>query len=123
MLSYSTGASGAGADVDKVRAATDLVRDLRPDLQVRGADQVRRRGRPRRGQNKMPDSRVAGRATVFVVPDLNTGNNTLQGASSAAPARWPWARCCRACASRSTTCPAGPRWPTSSPRSPSQPPR
>jgi phosphate acetyltransferase len=86
MLSYSTGASGAGADVDKVRAATELVRGRRPDLQVEGPIQYDAAIDPAVAQAKMPDSRVAGRATVFVVPDLNTGNTLYKGVQRSAGA-------------------------------------
>ncbi|GAA1673483.1 phosphate acetyltransferase [Nonomuraea maheshkhaliensis] len=86
MLSYSTGASGAGADVDKVRAATDLVRELRPDLQVEGPIQYDAAVDPAVARTKMPGSQVAGRATVFVVPDLNTGNNLYKGVQRSAGA-------------------------------------
>ncbi|MBN6056501.1 phosphate acetyltransferase [Nonomuraea sp. RK-328] len=86
MLSYSTGASGAGADVDKVRAATDLVRELRPDLPVEGPIQYDAAVDPTVARTKMPDSQVAGRATVFVVPDLNTGNNLYKAVQRSAGA-------------------------------------
>jgi phosphate acetyltransferase len=78
MLSYSTGESGSGADVDKVRAATALVRERRPDLLVEGPIQYDAAADAAVAKAKMPDSRVAGRATVFVFPDLNTGNNTYK---------------------------------------------
>ncbi len=78
MLSYSTGESGSGADVDKVRAATELVRQRRPDLLVDGPIQYDAAADPTVAAKKMPDSPVAGRATVFVFPDLNTGNNTYK---------------------------------------------
>ncbi|MFB4289406.1 phosphate acetyltransferase [Nonomuraea sp. ATR24] len=86
MLSYSTGASGAGADVDKVRAATELVRERRPDLPVEGPIQYDAAVDPAVARAKMPDSRVAGRATVFVVPDLNTGNNLYKAVQRSAGA-------------------------------------
>lgn len=78
MLSYSTGESGAGADVDKVRAATALVRERKPDLVVDGPMQYDAAADPTVGASKMPGSAVAGRATVFIFPDLNTGNNTYK---------------------------------------------
>ena len=78
MLSYSTGESGAGADVDKVRAATALVHERRPDLVVDGPMQYDAAADATTGASKMPGSPVAGRATVFVFPDLNTGNNTYK---------------------------------------------
>ncbi|WP_022909069.1 phosphate acetyltransferase [Aestuariimicrobium kwangyangense] len=78
MLSYSTGTSGSGADVDKVREATDLVRQRRPDLKVEGPIQFDAAVDPAVGRKKMPGSEVAGQATVFIFPDLNTGNNTYK---------------------------------------------
>ncbi|MFI7455527.1 phosphate acetyltransferase [Nonomuraea sp. NPDC049714] len=86
MLSYSTGASGAGADVDKVRTATELVRERRPDLQVEGPIQYDAAIDPGVARTKMPDSQVAGHATVFVVPDLNTGNNLYKAVQRSAGA-------------------------------------
>jgi phosphate acetyltransferase len=86
MLSYSTGASGRGADVDKVRAATELVRERRPDLPVEGPIQYDAAIDPAVARTKMPGSEVAGRATVFVVPDLNTGNNLYKGVQRSAGA-------------------------------------
>ncbi|CAN5340776.1 phosphate acetyltransferase [soil metagenome] len=78
MLSYSTGESGTGADVDKVRAATALVRERRPDLLVEGPIQYDAAADAAVAKAKMPESQVAGRATVFIFPDLNTGNNTYK---------------------------------------------
>jgi phosphate acetyltransferase len=78
MLSYSTGSSGTGVDVDRVRAATALVRSRRPDLLVDGPMQYDAAADPTTGASKMPDSSVAGHATVFIFPDLNTGNNTYK---------------------------------------------
>ena len=74
MLSYSTGESGKGEDVDAVRAATEIVRDRRPDLKVEGPIQYDAAIEPAVAAKKLPDSEVAGRATVFVFPDLETGN-------------------------------------------------
>ncbi len=74
MLSYSTGASGAGADVDAVRAATEAVRARRPDLKVEGPIQYDAAVDMTVAQLKLPGSEVAGRATVFIFPDLDTGN-------------------------------------------------
>jgi phosphate acetyltransferase len=74
MLSYSTGESGKGADVDKVREATDLVRERRPDLKVEGPIQYDAAIDPGVADKKLPESEVAGRATVFIFPDLETGN-------------------------------------------------
>ena len=78
MLSYSTGTSGSGADVDKVRQATDLVRERRPDLALEGPIQFDAAVDPAVARTKLPDSPVAGKATVFIFPDLNTGNNTYK---------------------------------------------
>lgn len=78
MLSYSTGASGHGADVDKVREATALVKERRPDLSVEGPIQYDAAVDASVAASKMPGSDVAGRATVFIFPDLNTGNNTYK---------------------------------------------
>jgi phosphate acetyltransferase len=78
MLSYSTGASGKGADVEKVREATAIARQKRPDLLIEGPIQYDAAIEPTVARTKMPDSQVAGRATVFIFPDLNTGNNTYK---------------------------------------------
>jgi phosphate acetyltransferase len=86
MLSYSTGSSGAGADVEKVAAATKLVRDRRPDLPVEGPIQYDAAIDPAVAATKLPDSTVAGKATVFVFPDLNTGNNTYKAVQRSANA-------------------------------------
>jgi phosphate acetyltransferase len=86
MLSYSTGTSGSGADVDKVREATELVRNRRPDLPVDGPIQYDAAIDASVAQTKLPDSDVAGRATVFVFPDLNTGNNTYKAVQRSAGA-------------------------------------
>ena len=86
LLSYSTGTSGAGADVDKVRAATELVRERRPDLLVEGPIQYDAAVEPSVAKSKMPGSQVAGRATVLVFPDLNTGNNTYKAVQRTAGA-------------------------------------
>jgi phosphate acetyltransferase len=86
LLSYSTGASGSGAQVDKVRAATELVRRRRPDLAVEGPIQYDAAVEPSVAATKMPDSPVAGRATVLVFPDLNTGNNTYKAVQRSAGA-------------------------------------
>jgi len=86
MLSYSTGQSGAGADVEKVRTATELVRERRPDLSVEGPIQYDAAVDASVARAKMPDSLVAGRATVFVFPDLNTGNNTYKAVQRSAGA-------------------------------------
>ena len=86
MLSYSTGTSGTGADVDKVRAATDLVRQREPNLLVDGPIQYDAAVDPTTAASKMPDSKVAGRATVLIFPDLNTGNNTYKAVQRSAGA-------------------------------------
>ncbi|MEM1088136.1 MAG: phosphate acetyltransferase [Pseudomonadota bacterium] len=78
MLSYSTGSSGQGADVEKVRAATGLVKQRRPDLLVEGPLQYDAAVVPSVAQTKLPGSAVAGHANVLVFPDLNTGNNTYK---------------------------------------------
>jgi phosphate acetyltransferase len=86
MLSYSTGTSGTGADVEKVRAATDLVRQRAPELLVEGPIQYDAAVEPSVAATKMPDSAVAGRATVLIFPDLNTGNNTYKAVQRSAGA-------------------------------------
>ncbi|MBY6436555.1 phosphate acetyltransferase [Rhodococcus kroppenstedtii] len=86
MLSYSTGDSGSGADVEKVREATELVRDRAPDLLVEGPIQYDAAIDPSVAKSKLPDSDVAGQATVFVFPDLNTGNNTYKAVQRSAGA-------------------------------------
>ncbi|HSN44682.1 MAG TPA: phosphate acetyltransferase [Propionibacteriaceae bacterium] len=78
MLSYSTGDSGSGEDVDKVRAATEIVRARMPELKVDGPIQFDAAVDLTVGSKKMPGSEVAGQATVFIFPDLNTGNNTYK---------------------------------------------
>ncbi|MDT0455313.1 phosphate acetyltransferase [Streptomyces sp. DSM 41527] len=86
MLSYSTGTSGSGADVDKVRKATEIVRELRPDLLVEGPIQYDAAVDAAVAQTKLPDSDVAGKATVLIFPDLNTGNNTYKAVQRSAGA-------------------------------------
>ena len=86
MLSYSTGESGKGADVDKVREATKRVRSLRPDLLVEGPIQYDAAVDPSVAQTKLPGSQVAGRATVFIFPDLNNGNITYKAVQRSANA-------------------------------------
>ncbi|GAA1714730.1 phosphate acetyltransferase [Isoptericola hypogeus] len=86
MLSYSTGTSGTGADVDKVRTATELVRERHPDLSVEGPIQYDAAVDASVAASKLPESSVAGRATVFVFPDLNTGNNTYKAVQRSAGA-------------------------------------
>ncbi|MDT3315421.1 phosphate acetyltransferase [Microbacterium sp. KSW4-11] len=86
MLSYSTGESGSGADVEKVREATALVRERAPELLVEGPIQYDAATDAAVAATKMPGSDVAGRATVFVFPDLNTGNNTYKAVQRSAGA-------------------------------------
>ncbi len=86
MLSYSTGESGSGADVDKVRAATALVRERAPELKVEGPIQYDAAADAAVAAAKMPGSDVAGKATVFIFPDLNTGNNTYKAVQRSAGA-------------------------------------
>ncbi len=86
LLSYSTGSSGSGADVEKVRTATELVRQRVPDLLVEGPIQYDAAVEPSVAVTKMPDSPVAGRATVLIFPDLNTGNNTYKAVQRSAGA-------------------------------------
>ncbi|MFK5889370.1 MAG: phosphate acetyltransferase [Flavobacteriaceae bacterium] len=78
MLSYSSGKSGKGEDVDKVRQATEIVKKLRPDLEIEGPIQYDAAVDKRVGHSKLPDSKVAGQANVLIFPDLNTGNNTYK---------------------------------------------
>jgi phosphate acetyltransferase len=86
MLSYSTGTSGSGADVEKVRAATELVRQRAPELLLEGPIQYDAAVDPEVARTKLPNSAVAGRATVFIFPDLNTGNNTYKAVQRSARA-------------------------------------
>jgi phosphate acetyltransferase len=86
MLSYSTGSSGSGADVEKVAAATALVRERRPDLPVEGPIQYDAAIDPGVAATKLPESVVAGKATVFVFPDLSSGNNTYKAVQRSANA-------------------------------------
>ncbi|PKQ25629.1 MAG: phosphate acetyltransferase [Actinobacteria bacterium HGW-Actinobacteria-4] len=86
MLSYSTGESGSGSEVDKVREATRLVRERRPDLIVDGPMQYDAAVEPSVAASKAPNSPVAGRATVLIFPDLNTGNNTYKAVQRSAGA-------------------------------------
>ena len=78
MLSYSSGTSGEGEDVEKVRKATAIIRQKRPDLKVEGPIQYDAAVDPSIGKQKMPNSEVAGQASVLIFPDLNTGNNTYK---------------------------------------------
>ena len=78
MLSYSSGTSGEGADVEKVRKATEIVKQKRPDLIIEGPIQYDAAVDPVVGSQKLPHSEVAGKASVLIFPDLNTGNNTYK---------------------------------------------
>ncbi len=84
MLSYSTGASGAGEEVEKVKQATELAQKLRPDLAIDGPLQYDAAIMPDVGRHKAPQSPVAGKATVFIFPDLNTGNVTYKAVQRSA---------------------------------------
>ena len=78
MLSYSSGTSGKGEDVDTVRRATEIVKTKRPDINVEGPIQYDAAVDPSVGKKKLPNSTVAGQANVLIFPDLNTGNNTYK---------------------------------------------
>jgi phosphate acetyltransferase len=84
MISYSTGSSGAGADVEKVARATEIARARRPDLPIDGPLQYDAAAIEEVGRAKAPSSPVAGRATVFIFPDLNTGNTTYKAVQRSA---------------------------------------
>ncbi|WP_282176622.1 phosphate acetyltransferase [Vibrio nereis] len=84
MISYSTGESGKGADVDKVREATKLAQEKRPDLIIDGPLQYDAAIMENVAASKAPNSPVAGKATVFVFPDLNTGNTTYKAVQRSA---------------------------------------
>lgn len=84
MISYSTGESGTGQDVEKVREATRIARERRPDLLIDGPLQYDAAVIESVGKSKAPDSKVAGKATVFVFPDLNTGNTTYKAVQRSA---------------------------------------
>ncbi|MFG1497271.1 phosphate acetyltransferase [Saccharospirillum sp. HFRX-1] len=84
MISYSTGESGAGSDVEKVREATKIAQQKRPDLLIDGPLQYDAASTPSVGKSKAPNSKVAGRANVFVFPDLNTGNTTYKAVQRSA---------------------------------------
>ena len=86
MLSYSTGVSGKGADVEKVRLATTIAKERRPDLKIEGPIQYDAAIDAKVAAKKMPDNEVAGKATVFIFPDLNTGNNTYKAVQRSANA-------------------------------------
>lgn len=78
MLSYSSGSSGKGEEVEKVRTATEIVKSKRPDIKVEGPIQYDAAVDMSVAKTKMPDSEVAGQASVLIFPDLNTGNNTYK---------------------------------------------
>ncbi|QIC79961.1 phosphate acetyltransferase [Acinetobacter indicus] len=84
MISYSTGTSGAGADVEKVAQATEIARQRRPDLLIDGPLQYDAASVESVGRSKAPNSQVAGRANVFIFPDLNTGNTTYKAVQRSA---------------------------------------
>jgi phosphate acetyltransferase len=84
MISYSTGESGGGADVDKVRIATQIARERKPDLLIDGPLQYDAASIAEVAAKKAPQSPVAGRATVFIFPDLNTGNTTYKAVQRSA---------------------------------------
>lgn len=84
MISYSTGNSGAGSDVEKVREATRLAQEKRPDLVIDGPLQYDAAIMEDVAKSKAPNSQVAGRATVFIFPDLNTGNTTYKAVQRSA---------------------------------------
>jgi phosphate acetyltransferase len=90
MLSYSTGESGKGEDVDRVREATRIAKERAeasfPGLEIEGPIQYDAAVDPGVAKTKMPESTVAGRATVFIFPDLNTGNNTYKAVQRSAGA-------------------------------------
>jgi phosphate acetyltransferase len=86
MLSYATGASGQGKDVDKVREAIRIAKAARPDLILEGPLQFDAASDPEVARIKLPNSEIAGKATVFIFPDLNTGNNTYKAVQRSANA-------------------------------------
>jgi len=86
MLSYSTGASGVGPEVERVKTATDLVRSKRADLQVEGPIQYDAAISPDTAKTKLPESHVAGRANIFIFPDLNAGNTAYKAVQRSAHA-------------------------------------
>ena len=86
MLSYSSGSSGKGEEVDKVKRATEIARELAPELMLEGPIQYDAAVDAKVAKTKMPESNVAGKATVFIFPDLNTGNNTYKAVQRSAGA-------------------------------------
>jgi len=86
MLSYSTGTSGSGEEVEKIKKATQFVREKRPDLEIEGPIQYDAAIDKTIAKQKLPNSNVAGEATIFIFPDLNTGNNTYKAVRDASGA-------------------------------------
>jgi phosphate acetyltransferase len=86
MLSYSTGSSGTGVEVDKVREATELLAQKRPELEIAGPIQYDAAVDEEVGRVKLPNNPVAGNATVFIFPDLNTGNTAYKAVQRSADA-------------------------------------
>ncbi len=86
MLSYSTGESGKGESVEAVRTATGIAKERRPDLKIEGPIQYDAAVDASVAKTKLPESEVAGQATVFIFPDLNTGNNTYKAVQRSANA-------------------------------------
>ncbi|MFH0765574.1 MAG: phosphate acetyltransferase [Calditrichota bacterium] len=86
MLSYSTGVSGVGPEVERVKVATDLVRSKRADLQVEGPIQYDAAISPETAKTKLPESHIAGRANIFIFPDLNAGNTAYKAVQRSAHA-------------------------------------
>ena len=84
MISSSTGTSGSGAEVERVREATRIAKERRPDLAIDGPLQYDAASIESVAQSKAPDSPVAGKATVFIFPDLNTGNTTYKAVQRSA---------------------------------------
>jgi phosphate acetyltransferase len=84
MISYSTGSSGSGSDVEKVRQATEIAQQRRPDLLIDGPLQYDAAAIESVAKSKAPNSPVAGKATVFIFPDLNTGNTTYKAVQRSA---------------------------------------
>jgi phosphate acetyltransferase len=84
MINYSTGTSGSGADVVKVNEATKIVQEKRPDLMIDGPLQYDAAYSPEVAKQKAPNSPVAGRATVYIFPDLNTANTTYKAVQRSA---------------------------------------
>ncbi|MEN9923563.1 MAG: hypothetical protein RIS09_1077 [Actinomycetota bacterium] len=86
MLSYSTGSSGTGSEVEKVREATELLMKKHPELLIAGPIQYDAAVDPEVAKTKMPNNQVAGHATVFIFPDLNSGNTAYKAVQRSADA-------------------------------------